>query len=96
MHSGYIWLMLLVFKDFFCAAKYHCNFFHRLKILTSTFIIEIEEDLRSKYKKSKENLLYLEKIAKLQNIFIFVSTSLFKRYCMFCNQSIVEPINDYF
>lgn len=64
--------MLLVFKDFFCAAKYHCNFFHRLKILTSTFIIEIEEDLRSKYKKSKENLLYLEKIAKLQNIlFLF-------------------------
>lgn len=64
--------MLLVFKDFFCAAKYHCNFFHRLKILTSTFIIEIEEDLRSKYKKSKKNLLYLEKIAKLQNIlFLF-------------------------
>lgn len=64
--------MLLVFKDFFCAAKYHCNFFHRLKILTSTFIIEIEKDLRSKYKKSKENLLYLEKIAKLQNIlFLF-------------------------
>lgn len=64
--------MLLVFKDFFCAAKYHCNFFHRLKILTSTLIIEIEEDLRSKYKKSKENLLYLEKIAKLQNIlFLF-------------------------